>query len=95
MAANSAGVAAGRGTNGHRPRGIGTTFADLLATGFAFARALSLARGEILAGRDSVVVGDGTHRLRPARGEPGGGGRPKGGRRMREREERPTGVTTR
>ena len=50
---------------------VGTTFADLLANGFAFARALSLARGEILAGRDYVVVGDGTHRLRPPRGEPG------------------------
>ncbi|PSP67986.1 hypothetical protein BRC85_03670 [Halobacteriales archaeon QS_1_69_70] len=52
-------------------RGVWTTFADLLANGVAFARALSLARGEILAGRDSVVVRDGTHRLRPPRGEPG------------------------
>ncbi|PSQ39710.1 hypothetical protein BRD07_08375 [Halobacteriales archaeon QS_9_68_42] len=47
---------------------VGTAFAELLASGFAFDRALSLARGEILAGRDYVVVGDGTHRLRPPRG---------------------------
>ena len=70
MAANSAGVAGGRGATGRRPRGVGTTFADLFANGFAFARAMSLARGEILAGRDSVG-GDGTHRLRPPRGEAG------------------------
>jgi hypothetical protein len=69
LAANSAGVAGGRGATGRRPRGVGTTFADLLANGFAFARALSLARCEILAGRDSG--GDGTHRLRPPRGEAG------------------------
>jgi len=50
---------------------VGTTFADLLASGFAFTRALSLARGEILAGRDYVVVGDGTYRLRPPHGETG------------------------
>jgi hypothetical protein len=50
---------------------VGTTFADLLASGVAVTRALSLARGEILAGRDYVVVGDGTHRLRPPRGEAG------------------------
>ena len=47
---------------------VGTAFAELLAGGFAVDRALSLARGEILAGRDYVVVGDGTHRLRPPRG---------------------------
>ncbi len=50
---------------------VGTTFAELLASGFAVARALSLARSEILAGRDYVVVGDGCHRLRPPRGDPG------------------------
>ena len=71
MAANSAGVAEGRGATGRRPRGVGTTFADLPANGFAFAPALSLARCEMLAGRDSVVGGDGTHRLRPPRGEAG------------------------
>lgn len=50
---------------------LGRTFAGLLAAGFAFDRALSLARGEIIVGRDYVVVGDGTHRLRPPRGTPG------------------------
>jgi len=50
---------------------LGTTFAELLAAGYAFDRALSLARGEIIVGRDYVVVGDGTHRLRPPRGTPG------------------------
>lgn len=44
---------------------LGTTFAELLAAGFAFERALTLARGEIIVGRDYAVVGDGTHRLRP------------------------------
>jgi len=48
---------------------VGTTFAELLASGFAFDRALSLARGEIISGQDYVVVGDGTHRLRPPRGD--------------------------
>lgn len=43
---------------------VGTTFAELLAAGFAFDRALSIARGEIIVGRDYAVVGDGTHRLR-------------------------------
>jgi len=47
---------------------VGTAFAELLADGFTFDRALTLARGEILAGRDYAVVGDGTHRLRPPRG---------------------------
>lgn len=47
---------------------LGTAFADLLSTGFAFERALSLARGEIIVGRDYAVVGDGTHRLRPPYG---------------------------
>ena len=50
---------------------VGTAFAELLAGGFAFDRALSLARGEILAGRDYVVVGDGTARLRSPRGDAG------------------------
>ncbi|MEF8806685.1 hypothetical protein [Natronomonas sp.] len=50
---------------------LGTTFAELLAAGFAFERALSLARGEIIVGRDYAVVGDGTHRLRPATHAPG------------------------
>jgi len=50
---------------------VGTTFAELLSRGFAFDHALSLARSEILAGRDYVVVGDGTHRLRPPRGDSG------------------------
>ncbi|WP_254837811.1 hypothetical protein [Natronomonas marina] len=50
---------------------VGTIFAELLAGGFAFDRAMSLARGEIIAGRDYVVVGDGTHRLRPPRGDAG------------------------
>lgn len=49
---------------------LGTTFAKLLAAGFAFDRALSLARGEIIVGRDYAVVGDGTHRLRPPYGRP-------------------------
>jgi hypothetical protein len=48
---------------------VGTAFAELLAAGFSFDRALSLARGEVISGRDYVVVGDGTHRLRPARGD--------------------------
>ena len=47
---------------------VGTAFAELLADGFTFDRALTLARGEILVGRDYAVVGDGTHRLRPPRG---------------------------
>ena len=47
---------------------VGTAFAELLADGFTFDRALTMARGEILAGRDYAVVGDGTHRLRPPRG---------------------------
>ena len=71
MAANSAGAAGGRVATGRRPGEVGTTSADLLANGVAFARVLSLARGEILAGRDYVVVGDGTHRLRPPGGEAG------------------------
>ena len=50
---------------------LGTTFAELLAAGFAFDRALSLARGEIIVGRDYVVVGDGTHRLATPTGTPG------------------------
>lgn len=50
---------------------LGTTFAELLASGFAFERALSLARGEIIVGRDYAVVGDGTHRLRPPATTPG------------------------
>ncbi len=50
---------------------LGTTFADLLANGFAFDRALSLARGEIIVGQDYVVVGDGTYRLCPPQGPPG------------------------
>jgi hypothetical protein len=50
---------------------LGTTFAELLAAGFAFDRALSLARGEIIVGRDYVVVGDGTHRLGVPVGTPG------------------------
>ena len=49
---------------------LGTTFAALLAAGYAFDRALSLARHEIIVGRDYVVVGDGTHRLRPPTGQP-------------------------
>jgi hypothetical protein len=49
---------------------LGTAFAELLSAGYAFERALSLARGEIIVGRDYVVVGDGTHRLRPPRGTP-------------------------
>jgi hypothetical protein len=47
---------------------VGTAFAELLADGFTFDRALTMARGEILASRDYAVVGDGTHRLRPPRG---------------------------
>lgn len=50
---------------------VGTSFAELLASGYAFDRALSLARGEIIVGRDYVVVGDGTHRLREPVGTPG------------------------
>jgi hypothetical protein len=50
---------------------LGTTFAELLAAGFAFERALTLARGEIIVGRDYAVIGDGTHRLRPAAHAPG------------------------
>lgn len=50
---------------------LGTTFAELLAAGYAFDRALSLARGEIIVGRDYVVVGDGTHRLSPPCWTPG------------------------
>ncbi|QLD91076.1 hypothetical protein HWV07_19315 [Natronomonas salina] len=50
---------------------LGTAFAELLAAGYAFDRALSLARGEIIVGRDYVVVGDGTHRLRAPVGTPG------------------------
>ena len=50
---------------------VGTTFAELLAAGFAFDRAMALARGEVLAGRDYVVVGDGTARLRSPRGDAG------------------------
>ncbi|WP_336133850.1 hypothetical protein [Natronomonas amylolytica] len=50
---------------------LGTTFAELLAAGFAFERALSLARGEIIVGRDYAVVGDGTQRLRTAAHPPG------------------------
>jgi hypothetical protein len=49
---------------------VGTTFAELLAAGFAFERALSLARAEIITNRDYAVVGDGSHRLRPPRGTP-------------------------
>lgn len=49
---------------------LGTTFAELLTAGFAFNRALALARGEIIVGQDYVVIGDGTHRLRPPRGTP-------------------------
>ncbi|MFW5963375.1 MAG: hypothetical protein ACOCQM_00820 [Natronomonas sp.] len=49
---------------------LGTTFAGLLAAGYSFDRALSVARREIIVGRDYVVVGDGTHRLRHPTGQP-------------------------
>ncbi|MUV88233.1 hypothetical protein GJ631_17145 [Natronomonas sp. CBA1123] len=49
---------------------LGTTFAELLAAGYSFDRALSMARREIIVGRDYVVVGDGTHRLRQPTGQP-------------------------
>jgi hypothetical protein len=49
---------------------LGTTFAGVLAAGYSFDRALSMARREIIVGRDYVVVGDGTHRLRHPTGQP-------------------------
>ncbi|WP_058366579.1 hypothetical protein [Haloparvum sedimenti] len=42
---------------------VGTAFARLLMHGFAFERALSLARRRVMTGKDYVVVGDGTHAL--------------------------------
>jgi hypothetical protein len=50
---------------------LGTALAALLAEGFSFDRALSLARGEIIVGRDYVVVGDGTYCLRSPTGRAG------------------------
>ena len=49
---------------------VGTAFARLLINGFAFERALSLARRRVMAGKDYVVVGDGTHELTEKTGRP-------------------------
>lgn len=49
---------------------VGTNFAGLLADGFDFETAMSLARGQILTGRDYAVVGDGSYTLVSSHGEP-------------------------
>ncbi|MFQ3319891.1 MAG: hypothetical protein ACI80F_001965, partial [Natronomonas sp.] len=49
---------------------FGMSFAATLASGFAFDRALALARDEIIVGRDYAVVGDGASRVRQPRGQP-------------------------
>lgn len=42
---------------------VGTTFARLLVYGFSIDRAMQLARGQIMMGKNYAVVGDGTHVL--------------------------------